>query len=138
MSNGSNSWGVSYSRIAWLQSVIKAHLNVINFSRHDDIIMELDRRDAIPITMICLDEYTLGEAAVHRVRLEFPTVNFISVGGNWNGYTIEAKKLCISNNIGLFNSSELTGALWKNDFWLYYQRDDDGNPIYPYKKQVSA
>lgn len=138
MSNGSNSWGVSYSRIAWLESAIKSHGNVIRYSRHGDIIMKFDRKDGSSITLICLDEYTLGEAMVHRVLNEFPEVNFISVGGNWNGYTREAKQLCLSNSIGLFNSSELTGALWKNEFWLYHQRDDDGNPIYPYKKQQSA
>lgn len=138
MPNGSNSWGVSYSRIAWLESAIKSHDNVIRYSRHDDIIMKFDRKDGSSITLICLDEYTLGEAMVHRVLNEFPEVNFISVGGNWNGYTREAKQLCLSNSIGLFNSSELTGALWKNEFWLYHQRDDDGTPIYPYKKQQST
>ena len=138
MSNGSNSWGVSYSRIAWLESAIKSHGNVIRYSRHDDIIMKFARKDGSSITLICLDEYTLGEAMVHRVLNEFPEVNFISVGGNWNGYTREAKQLCLSNSNGRFNSSELTGALWKNEFWLYHQRDDDGNPIYPYKKQQSA
>ena len=90
------------------------------------------------IILICLDKYTLGESLVHRALQEFPEVNFISVGGNWNGYTREAKQLCLSKNIGLFNSSELTGALWKNEFWLYHQRDDEGNPIYPYKQQQSA
>ncbi|WP_138616675.1 hypothetical protein [Pseudoalteromonas sp. S2721] len=138
MSNGSNSWGVSYSRIAWLESAIQSHGNVVRYSRRDDLIMEFDRKEGRSITLICLDEYALGESLVHRVMQEFPEVNFISVGGNWNGYTREAKQLCLSNNIGLFNSSEITGALWKNDFWLYHQRDDKGNPIYPYKKQQPA
>lgn len=133
MSNGTNSWGVSYSRIAWLESAIQSHENVKGYSRHDDIIMEIERIDGPSITLICLDEYTLGEATVHRVLQEFPTVNYISVGGNWNGYTVEAKKLCLSKKIGLFNSSELTGALWKNEFWKYHKQDKDGNPIHQYK-----
>ncbi|WJT09111.1 hypothetical protein [Vibrio harveyi] len=138
MSNGSNTWDVSYSRIAWLESAIKSHGNVIRYSRRNDIIMEFDRKDGSSITLICLDEYALGESLVHRVLQEFPEVNFISVGGNWNGYTREAKELCLANNIGLFNSSELTGALWKNDFWLYHQRDNKGNPTYPFKTPKTA
>jgi len=138
MSNGSNSWGVSYSRIAWLESAIKSHGNVIRYSRHDDIIMTFDRKEGSSITLICLDEYTLGEAMAHRVLNEFPEVNFISVGGNWNGYTREAKQLCQSKSIAIANANELTGALWKNEFWFYHQKDDEGNPIYPYKEQQSA
>lgn len=134
MSNGSNSWGVSYSRIAWLEAAIKSHDNVVRYSRHDDIIMEFDRIEGSSITLICLDEYTLGEAMVYRILQEFPDVNFIFVGGKWNGYTREAKQLCLNKKIGLYNASELTGALWKNEFWTYHQRDGKGNPVYSYKK----
>lgn len=134
MNNGTNSWGVSYSRIAWLENAIKSHGNVTNIVRHDDIIIEVILNSGSKITAICLDEYSLGESGVYRVFQEFPNVDFISVGGNWNGYTTEAKQLCLSQNIGLFNSSELTGAIWKDDFWNYHQRDDKGNPIYPYKR----
>lgn len=133
MTNGANSWGVSYSRIAWLETVIKSHDNVASFSRHNDIIMEVTRKIGCPLIIICLDEYTLGEAAARRVMQEFPSVNFISVGGNWNGYAPEAKALCLSNRIGLFNSSELSGALFKDEFWTYHKKDKEGNPIYPFK-----
>lgn len=133
MTNGSNSWGISYSRIAWLENAVKSHDNIINVTRHDDIIIEAERKDGSSITIICLDEYALGESGIYRVLQEFPSVNFISVGGNWNGYTPEAKRLCLERKIGLFNSSELTGALWKNDFWNYHQRDKDGNPVYQFK-----
>ncbi|MCW0469946.1 hypothetical protein OH492_16315 [Vibrio chagasii] len=74
------------------------------------------------IVLICLDEYVPGEAAVHRVLKEFPTVNYISVGGNWNGYTEEAKATMLIKKYRLFNSSELTGALWKDEFWAYHQK----------------
>ena len=138
MTNGTNSWGVSYSRIAWLEDAIKSHNNVIQFSRHNDIVIEVERKNGRPITVICLDEYTLGESGVRRLMNEFPLVNFISVGGNWNGYTPEAKELCLSNQIGLFNSSELTGALFRDDFWNYHKRDREGNPVYPYKRSPDS
>lgn len=133
MTNGSNSWGISYSRIAWLENAVKSHGNIVSVTRHDDIIIEAKRKNGSSITIICLDEYALGEAGIYRVLQEFPSINFISVGGNWNGYTPEAKRLCLERQIGLFNSSELTGALWKNDFWNYHQRDKDGNPVYQFK-----
>ena len=138
MTNGSNSWGGSYSLIAYLETCIKQHSNVSRFSRHADIIMKFDRKDGPQIVLICLNEYTLGEAAVQRVLREFPAVNYISVGGKWNGYTKQAKSLCLSNKIGLFNLSELTGAIWKNDFWKYHERDDEGNPMYPYRTATSS
>lgn len=135
MSNGENSWGVSFSRIAWLEDAIKQHENVSSVKRHDDIVIEVDRNDGSHITVLCLDEYALGKAAVLRIFKEFPKVNFISVGGNWNGYTAEAKALCLSRKVGLYNAKELTGALWKDEFWKFHYRDDEGNPLYQYNKE---
>ncbi len=135
MNNGTNSWRVSYSRIVWLENALRSHNNVLNISRHDDIIIEVTRKTGVPLVVICLDEYALGESAVKRVMQEFPSVNFISVGGNWNGYTPEAKELCLENRIGLYNSSELSGALYKDEFWTYYKKDKDGNPEYPFKNK---
>lgn len=133
MNNGSNKWGVSFSRIAWLESVIGNHDNVTDTVRHDDIIIKVKRNSGPELTVICLDQYAFGVSAAERVFQEFPEVNFISVGGNWNGYTPEAKELCKIRNIGVYNSSELTGAIWKDEFWTYHQRDKDGNPVYHYK-----
>jgi hypothetical protein len=38
MTNGSNSWNVSFSYISWLDRLLKNHDNVTNVERHDDII----------------------------------------------------------------------------------------------------
>jgi hypothetical protein len=130
MNNGSNKWGVSFSRITWLNGVVKNHPNVSGVFRHDDIVFEIQRRSGPPITLACLDEYTLGVSGAERVFDEFPEANLIYVGGNWNKYTHEAKELCLLRSIGLYNASEINGALWKDDFTTYYQRDKDGNPIY--------
>jgi hypothetical protein len=130
MNNGSNDWDVSFSRITWLNGALKNHPNVLSVSRHDDIVFEIQRKSGPPITLLCLDEYTLGVSAAERVFEEFPKVNLIYVGGNWNKYTRDAKELCSSRAIGLYNASELNGALSKDDFSTYVRRDKDGTPIF--------
>jgi hypothetical protein len=137
MSNGSNDWGVAYSRITWLEDALRSHHNVASFTRCDDIIISVKRKAGRDITIVCLDEYALGESGIRRIMQEFPQVNFIYVGGNWNGYTPEAKELCLARRVGLYNSGELTGALYRDDFWNYHKRDDEGNPTYPYKNDPS-
>ena len=123
MNKGSNDWDVSFSRISWLEEVLNNHPNVVDVTRHDDIVFEIQRKQGPPITLLCLDEYTLGVAAVERAFREFPQVNLIYVGGKWNNYTAVAKELCRQRSIGLYNAGELNGALQKKDFTTYYQRD---------------
>lgn|ERR1043166_2826167 len=133
MRNGSNNWGVCFSRVSWLEAALRDHGNIRSVTRHDDIVFEVERISGSSLTILCLDEYSFGESAAQRVFQEFPDVNLISVGGNWNGYTPEAKQLCLSRHVGLYNSSEINGAIWKDDFWNYFRKDPKGNPDYPYK-----
>lgn len=131
MSNGSNEHGITFAQISWFDRLLNTHKNVLEAKRHDDILWDVVRVRGRDIQAICLDEYTCGIAKVLEVLEQFPTVNLIYVGGMWNSYTMEAKNYCLENQIGLFNTGEMAGALHRNDFWTYHKKDKDGNPIYP-------
>ncbi len=131
MNNGNNTWGVEFHRIAWFQRLLEGHANTTNIARHDDIIFEVDRENqGDHLTVLCCYEYTMGITAVHRALHEFGDLHIIHIGGGWCGYTMEAKQFCLDSNIGLYVSNEMSGALWKNEYWDYHQKDRDGNPVY--------
>jgi hypothetical protein len=75
----------------------------------------------------------MGLTAVLRGLQEFGHISIFYIGGGWCGYTQQAKDYCIGQGIGLFNTNEIHGALWKNDYWNYHKRDEKGNPVYNYK-----
>jgi hypothetical protein len=134
VTNGSNDWGVSFSRIAWLDKVLCTNNNIASVARHDDIVFELERRaQKDRLRLICCDEYSLGMLVVQRALDEFSPLHIIYTGGSWSGYTPEAKEYCLDAKIGLFNSTELNGALRQADYWSFHRTDEDGNPVYCYK-----
>lgn len=130
MRNGSNDWGVPFSHIAWFERLVNTHDNVASFTRTNDILFEVKRieqNDSLRI--LCLREYTMGKTMVQRAQEEFEHLDIIYIGGGWNACTTEAKDYCKGANIGIYVSEEMTGALWRNDYWNYFKRDRDGNPI---------
>lgn len=133
--NGNNDFGVTFSRISWIEKAIEGHQNVAHVSRTQDIFFTVARLRGPEIKLVCLDEYACGIIRVREALDAFPSINIIYVGGNWNGYTTEAKEFCIDSKIGLYNSSEITGALYRDDFWAYHKRDKDGNPWYPFNNR---
>jgi hypothetical protein len=121
--NGSNSWGVSFSHITWFQRLLTTHGNVINISRHDDIIFEIDRRQQSDhLTILSCNEYVMGFTLAQKAIADFGDLDIIHIGG-WNSYTDDAKDFCLRRRTGLYTSSEMTGALWKNEFWSYEKPD---------------
>lgn len=129
--NGSNNWGVSFARVSWLEKLLRNHGNTASLSRHDDLVFEIVRKQQRDqISIVCLDEYTMGLTAVQRVIHEFGKPSIIYIGGGWCGYTEQAKHFCIAERIGLYVTDEMSGALWATDYWAYHKRDKDGNPSY--------
>lgn len=129
--NGSNDWNVSFAQISWLERLLRTHGNTEALSRHHDLVFEVDRkRQKDHISVVCLNEYTMGLTAVHRVIHEFGKPTIIYIGGGWCGYTEQAKQFCLAEQIGLYVTDEMSGALWATECWTYHQRDKDGNPIY--------
>ena len=128
-----NNWGVSYSTITFFEGVLQLHSKVESFSRVDHIFFRLTLKDRREINVLLVNEYVLGLAAVHRAIGEFPGTEYIVNGGNWNGYTREAKKYGTKNNIGIFVFDEFLSALHYANPKKYVKRDEDGNPVYNYK-----
>jgi hypothetical protein len=134
MTNGSNDWGVSFGRINFLDTILRGHGNVSNIERDQDILFSVTRKNQSDILQIlCCDEYAMGTTLVDRALVEFGPLSIIFVGGKWHGYTKPAKDQCLAARIGLYNAAELAGGLWRDDYWAYNRKDEDGNPIFAYK-----
>lgn len=128
-----NNWGVSYSIISFFQRALTAHDMVQGVTRTQDIVFTITLHNGVTLKTLLLDEYVLGLAAVLRAKAEFPDVEYIVTGGNWNGYTAEAKDYGRKNGVGIFNIGEFLGALHWKEPKNYYKKDDEDNPTYAYK-----
>src|ERR1019366_3961111 len=125
-----NDWNVSYSIITFFERVLRTHSKVWKFRRTRDIFFEVDLTNGEQISVLLVDEYTLGLAALHRALDEFPEAEFIVTGANWNGYTMEAKEWGTDHDLGIFNLEEFLGALNWTEPKKYYRKDSNGNPMY--------
>lgn len=128
-----NDWCVLDCRIDFLEKILDNHRNISSITKRNSIIFEAKRsKQHDELTIFCCDEYVMGITAVYRALKEFGDIDIIFIGGNWNGYTVEAKEYCQQSKIGLYNADEINGGLWWDKHWDYYQKDDKGNPIYHY------
>lgn len=128
-----NDWNVPYSVIQFFAGALDGHDKVASYIRTKDICFTITHVNGSKLNVLLVNEYSLGLAAVLQAKAEFPDVEYIVTGGNWNGYTPEAKEYGWRNAIGIFNVGEFFGALnWTNPK-RYYRKDNDGNPIYSYQ-----
>jgi len=128
-----NDWSVPYSVITFFERALDGHNKVASVKRTQDIYFIITDINGRTLNVLLVNEYSLGLAAVLRAQSEFPDVEYVVTGGNWNGYTPEAKEYGRDNSLGIFNVGEFFGALNWSEPKKYTQKDKDGNPIYNYK-----
>ena len=128
-----NNWHVPFSVIKFFEEALQGHSKVASAQRTDDIYFVIKLTNGTRLNVLLVNEYSLGLAAVLRARFEFPDVEYIVTGGNWNGYTPEAKDYGQQNSVGIFNVGEFFGALNWTKPKDYYRKDEHGKPVYSYK-----
>jgi hypothetical protein len=128
-----NDWDVPYSVINFFCQALGGHDRVESYDRTKDILFTIKLKDGRVIKALLVNDYAIGIASVLRARREFPEADYIVTGGNWNGYTKDAKDYGSNHSIGIFNVGEFFGALNWSEPKKYYKKDEKGNPFYHYK-----
>ena len=127
-------FAVPFSTTSFATKVLQSHKQVSSFERSRDVVFDITRVAPLSeIRAVLTDIYTIGVAQLLDAIDKVPGVNCVISGGDWTGYTVEAKDYALKNQIGLFTMSEFFGALWWKDFHDYHKKDEEGHPIYQYK-----
>jgi hypothetical protein len=122
--NGTNNWDVPYCDITFFQRILDTHKNIHKSSRHDDILFEVDRiKQGDHLRIFCCRQYSMSDTLVQKALAEFGALDIIYVGGAWNAGTSAAGAYCADQKIGIYNSTEINGALWKDEYWNYQKPD---------------
>lgn len=131
MDNGSNSWSVLYSSIAFFEKMLRAHQNVARFERVRDIMFTITRKKPPDcVSVLVVNTYTFGVADFYKAKAEFPHLNCIVLAGDWCAYTLDAKEAANADNIGLLTPKELVAAIWKEEPHKHFSKNARGNPVY--------
>lgn len=129
-----NTWNVSFGSIKFFEEALNSHNKVLSVKREKDILFNVTRvTSPTELVIVLINQYTISLADVIKLKNEFPSINCIVTAGDWNGYTEEAKKYGLEQNIGVFVISEILGALNFEEYVNYVKYDSDGNPWYSYK-----
>jgi hypothetical protein len=84
----------------------------------DDMILEskqsliVKRPEKGDLRVHLTNTYIVGEADVHEILSDDPSINAIVTMSQWNGYTSGAKLICKEQGVGLFKFSEFLGAVY--------------------------
>jgi hypothetical protein len=71
------------------------------------------------IRLFICECYSYGYAEYVETTQHLGKLGAIVINSAWCGYTLEAKRLCRDQGVGLFKIKDFMASLNKLEFWLY-------------------
>jgi hypothetical protein len=103
---------------------MKAHGRVSRLNGIGDGVYELTLGSGRVLKVFICECYSYGAAEYVETIQNLGKLDAIIINSNWCGYTTEAKLLCRSEKVGLFDIGDFMGALNKPEIWSYLNEHD--------------
>jgi hypothetical protein len=92
---------VPFSTTSFVMGVLKSHKKVVDFRRTRDVVFDISRVPPLSdVRAVLTDIYTIGLAHLLDAIKRVPGINCVVTGGDWNGYTVQAKEYAFKMRSG--------------------------------------
>jgi hypothetical protein len=117
--NGTFPWPPYYGGFPFFESRMKNHSQVTALKRLGDGVYEMTLKYGNTLRLFACECYSFGAAEYVETIQAFGKLDLILINSAWCNYTLEAKRLCRSDKVGLFKIGDLMAALNKQGISNY-------------------
>lgn len=112
-------WPPYYGHFDFFETRMRQHRRISTVKKVDDNTYELQVFPEPKLRVFICECYSFGIAEYAEVIGKIGKVDVIVINSNWCGYTLDAKRACRGDKVGLFSIGDLMAALNKPDITGY-------------------
>lgn len=112
-------WPPHYGHFKFFEARMRAHRRVSDFKGLGDGVYELTLSSGKTLQVFICECYSFGAAEYLETFDNIGPMDAIVISSAWCGYTLDAKRSCREDEIGLFNIADFMAALNKEEIWSY-------------------
>jgi len=117
--NSSFPWPPYYGRFLFFERRMKSHSQVTAIKALGRGVYEITLKYGNTLRLFACECYSFGAAEYVETIQALGKVDLILINSAWCNYTLEAKRLCGSEKVGLFKIGDLMAALNKQGISNY-------------------
>jgi len=106
-------WPPYYGHFRFFESRMKSHSQVMALKALGNGLYEMTTKYGDTLRVFVCECYSFGTAEYIETTEAVGEIDVILINSAWCGYTLEAKRLCRANKVGLFKIGDLMAALNK-------------------------
>lgn len=112
-------WVSYYGHYNFFEERMQSHSQVLNLRNTEGGTYEIDLADGRTLRTFICECYSYGLAEYYETVENLGNIDAVIINSNWCSYTMEAKRHCKEQKVGLFNIGDFMAALNRKDFWDY-------------------
>lgn len=117
-------WSSYHRHYNFFEGIITNHGRIATLDAKDVPVYEITRTDGDVLRVFICECYAFGVAEYMETVEKLGPVDAVIINSVWCGYSLDAKRHCQEQRVGLFKIREFMAALNREDYWNYLAEDE--------------
>lgn len=112
-------WPSYYGHFNFFEERMGSHSRVVSFQHLGDGLYGISRRGEEKLIVFICECYAFGVAEYMECIDNFGFLNAVVINSAWCGYSMDVKRHCRDQKVGVFKIGDFMAALNRHDYWNY-------------------
>jgi hypothetical protein len=117
-------WPPYYGHFQFFEKRMQSHSQVTNLTALESGLYEMSTKNGDTLRVFVCECYSFGAAEYVETTQALGHLDVILINSAWCNYTLEAKRLCRTDKVGLFKIGDLMAALNKQGLHKYLTKGE--------------
>ena len=117
--NESFPWMSYYGNYSFFEDRMRSHGKIVDLQNIADGLYVINLIDGRTLKVFICECYSYGMAEYYESVEELGDLNVVVINSIWCGYSMDVKRHCLEQNVGLFDINGFMAALNQRNYWEY-------------------
>lgn len=117
-------WMSYYENYNFFEQGMQEHSKVLSCSNVKPGLYDIKLTNGKNIKVFICECYSFGTAEYIESCQNYGEINAVVISSNWCGYSLELKRDCMADKVGIFDIRGFMSAINKAEFWIYLTPDE--------------
>lgn len=117
--NDSFPWMSYYGNYHFFEQRMHGHNKVSAISTDGPGLYNIELTDGKKLKVFICECYSFGMAEYIESCENYGKLDAVIISSNWCGYSLDLKRHCMNENVGIYDIGGFMAAINKKDFWSY-------------------
>ncbi|EFE3929092.1 hypothetical protein CHZ71_003397 [Escherichia coli] len=112
-------WLSYYRNYNFFEQRMREHSKVVSCENINIGLYNIRLTNGRTLKVFICECYAFGTAEYVESCENYGELNAVVISSNWCGYSLDIKRDCMQNNVGIFNIGGFMAAINRDMFWTY-------------------